>query len=102
MEPFPGDRSVQCRGSDLILRTGDPRNLPQKEMSKALPEGLEVLGCPRGEGFLAWVYLRDCAFDVAQCLLVRRKGEPEVLYWRWVYSLPTAAGGFSRQPHCKV
>lgn len=33
---------------------------------KKLPEGLEVLGYPGVEGFLALVYLRDCAFAVAQ------------------------------------
>lgn len=33
---------------------------------KTLPEGLEVLGYPGVEGFLALVYLRDCALAVAQ------------------------------------
>lgn len=44
-------------------------------MSKTLPEGLEILGYAGGEGFLTSVHLRNCALDVAQCLLARRKGK---------------------------
>lgn len=62
-----------------------PYKLPPNKVSKTLPQGLEVLGSPRGEGLLAWVYLRNYALDVAQCLLLaRRKGPPKVLYWGWV------------------
>lgn len=60
---------------------------------KTLPEGLEVLGYPGVEGFLALVYLRDCALAVAQCLLTRRKGQPKALYsascsWSVLYAAP--------------
>ena len=41
---FPGDRSDQCKDNDLNLSTDDPRNLPPKEVSQIISEGLEVLG----------------------------------------------------------